>query len=199
MPTGSSGWSATAPPLLVNGHQGPGFLPQQQLSLFGRQILWFENYDKLLERACECKRHLVHIVLDYRSSCVLADIKGLVERQANWYRLKDPALSERLVVRDPELVLRLIENEYLAEDRKRVLSVAERGALRAAIRSPEEPVPPYSRPGSLRRVFDHDVQDVVHLSGAAGAKHVFSPTHRRQARPRSESTGSPIFVTTPPD
>src|SRR5262249_37153072 len=87
-------------PISMNGHRGPRFLLKEPLPLLRRQVLRFEDDDKLLERARERKWHFVHVVLHHRSSRVLADIESFIERETNWYRLRDFPLRDRRSVHE---------------------------------------------------------------------------------------------------
>ena len=51
----------------------------RRLPLFFGQLFWFENHDKFLECAREGIGRLVRVVLDHRTSRVLADIEGFTE------------------------------------------------------------------------------------------------------------------------
>jgi hypothetical protein len=72
--------------------------PQAGVSLFLRQVLWFENYDEFLERARECKGHLFRVILHHWGSHVRADIESFSKREANGDHLRNPSLRDLLSV-----------------------------------------------------------------------------------------------------
>src|SRR5262249_6770980 len=84
----------------MNGHRGPCLLLQQALALLRCQILWFENYDKFLERPRERKWHFVHIVFHDWSSHIAPNVEGFIKGEPNPHRLSNASLRNRRPVHE---------------------------------------------------------------------------------------------------
>src|SRR5215471_11597666 len=62
------------------------------------ELMWLQDYDKLRKSSGKTERHFVSVFFQHRGSCVLSNIEGFVERKANSYRLRNPALRDLLLV-----------------------------------------------------------------------------------------------------
>jgi hypothetical protein len=82
----------------MRGHASLCCFLKQAISLFLCQFLWFENDHNLLERSRKSKRHFLHVVFDYRSTTVLADVECLIEREPNAYASRNSCLRNLLFV-----------------------------------------------------------------------------------------------------
>src|SRR5262245_62149810 len=78
-------------------HRLRQFLVQSALFL-GAELQWLENCDKFPKRSGKAERHVALVLLQHRSSGVLSNIEGFIERKASRYRLGDPALRDLLFV-----------------------------------------------------------------------------------------------------
>src|SRR5215472_5236675 len=70
----------------------------QSASLVVAELVWLQNHSKFRERAAKWERHFALILLQNRSSCILSDVEGFIEREANSYRPRDTTLRDLLFI-----------------------------------------------------------------------------------------------------